>query len=161
MDINLIVPICNTGYGVVGLNLLLALERTGHDVCLYARGRVEAAEKHGEVIERALGRRNRPNLDAPTINLAQHSEPNMILTMGRGLHCAFIIFELDKFDPDELFRLHAMDRVFTCSEWGRRVLIENGLAEEAVRVVPLGVDDSLFTDPPTVPERNHGDTIFF
>ena len=58
MDINLIAPICDTGYGTVGLNLLLALERAGHKVCLYPRGQIEAAQIHGEVIQKALTRHN-------------------------------------------------------------------------------------------------------
>ena len=85
MDINLIAPICNTGYGVVGLNLLLALERLGHVVCLYPRGRVEADQKYGNIIQRAIDRRIRPNLDAPTVTLSQHAEPELLLTMGRGV----------------------------------------------------------------------------
>ena len=116
MDINLIAPICDTGYGTVGLNLLLALERSGHNVCLYPRGQIEAAEEHSEVIQKALGLRDRPNLDAPAITLAQHSAPDLLLTMGRGLHCAFIIFELDTFEPNEIYRLRSMDRVLTLTD---------------------------------------------
>lgn len=161
MDINLIAPICDTGYGTVGLNLLLALERSGHEVCLLPRGQIEVAQEHGEVIQKALGRRDRPNPDAPAITLAQHASPDLLLTTGRGLHCAFIIFELDTFRPDEIHRLRGLDRVLTCSEWGKRVLVENGLNEEQVRVVPLGVDGSLFANPPEPPARENGDTIFF
>ena len=161
MDINLIAPICDTGYGTVGLNLLLALERSGHEVCLYPRGQIEAAQIHGEVIQKALSRRDRPNPDAPAITLAQHAAPDLLLTTGRGLHCAFIIFELDTFSPDEIHRLRGLDRVLTCSEWGKRVLVENGLNEEQVRVVPLGVDGSLFANPPAPPARDHRDTVFF
>ena len=161
MDINLIAPICNTGYGVVGLNLLLALERLGHVVCLYPRGRVEADQKYGNIIQRAIDRRIRPNLDAPAVTLSQHAEPELLLTMGRGLSCGFVIFELDTIEDDALYRFGALDRVFTCSDWGKRVLVDNGLAEERVRVVPLGVDGTLFADPPEIPERNHDDTIFF
>lgn len=161
MDINLIAPICDTGYGTVGLNLLLALERAGHEVCLYPRGQIEAAEEHGELIQQALGRRIRPNFDAPAITLAQHAAPDLVLTLGRSRHCAFIIFELDTFSPDEIYRLRGMDRVLTCSEWGKRVLVENGLSEDHVRVVPLGVDSRLFTNPPEIREREHNDTVFF
>jgi len=47
--------------------------------------------------------------------------------------------------PDDLKRhlLHA-DELWTPSQWGRQILIENGIDEERVFVVPEGVDPVLF-----------------
>ena len=161
MQLNLIAPICDTGYGTVGLNLLLALHRAGHEVALFPRGQIEADNAHAGVIQAALARRARPGLEAPTVTLAQHAAPDLLYRVGRGPHCPFIIFELDTFEPDDLYRLGGADRVLTCSRWGSEVLAKNGLPAERLRVVPLGVDSGLFTHPPAAKPRPDDETLFF
>ena len=161
MQLNLIAPICDTGYGTVGLNLLLALARAGHEPALFPRGQIEADNAHAEVIQAALARRAGPGLEAPTVTLAQHAAPDLLYRVGRGPHAVFVIFELDTFEPDELYRMGSADRIITCSQWGAEVLAKNGLPGERLRVVPLGVDSDLFTNPPNPAPRNDNETLFF
>jgi glycosyltransferase involved in cell wall biosynthesis len=57
---------------------------------------------------------------------------------------AYVVWEPTRV-PDELKRhLQHADELWTPSEWGRQMLIENGIAEERVCVIPEGVDPALF-----------------
>lgn len=61
---------------------------------------------------------------------------------GRNINWA--VFEGTKLTPSRFIWLAAADLVFVPSEWGKRVLIDNGIAEDAIEVVPEGVDPAKF-----------------
>ncbi|HKS25427.1 MAG TPA: glycosyltransferase family 4 protein [Thermoanaerobaculia bacterium] len=56
----------------------------------------------------------------------------------------FTVWETTRLPPAHMAALRELDEVWTPSSWGRRVLIDSGLAEERVRVVPEGVDPDVF-----------------
>jgi glycosyltransferase involved in cell wall biosynthesis len=158
MDINLLAPICYTGYGVAGLNFLLALSRQKQSVALFPRGPVEVASEHTALVREAQDRQAFYNPQAPSVRLAQ--QLHLAEQIGRGLHCGFPIFELDRFTKAEVHHQRCMDRLLVCSHWAQGVLIEHGIPEEQIRVVPLGVDRALFSSDASGRPRKVGDTIF-
>ena len=142
MDVNVTAPINSLGYGVVGLNIVLGLERIGHSVALWPIGEIEAPEEHHSVLRRTLDRRQTYDPRAPSLRLSQ--QVDLAQHVGKGLHCALPIFELDRFDPVEHHHLSSQDRLVVPSRWAMRVLADNGIPEERIRVAPLGVDREIF-----------------
>ena len=159
MDINLLAPICRTGYGVVGLNLLVSLTRQGHRVALFPRGSVETPPEHAACVKAAHERQAFYNPDAPSVRLAQHF--HLFEHVGRNLHCGFPIFELNRFVKAEVHHMRCMDRLLVCSHWAQGILLEHGLSQDQIRVVPLGVDTTVFSpETETVSSNEMKDTIF-
>ncbi len=146
MDINITTGISSTGYGVVGLNVLNAFHSLGHAPALWPIGQIEASEHHHEVIQLAIARTECYSPFAPSLriwhqfNLAQH--------VGKDLHCAMPIFELDRFRPVEGHHLKQQDLLFVPSQWAKQVLINGGVPEHRIAVAPLGVDQNIFYPRP-------------
>ncbi len=94
---NLTCPVNSLGYGIVGTNIALSLERGGYEPCLWPIGPIQTAPKNIPYIKNAMNRTAMYNRASPSLrifhqfDLAQH--------VGKGLHCGFPIFELDKFTP--------------------------------------------------------------
>jgi len=57
---------------------------------------------------------------------------------------AVVVWETTALPRDKRFILESMDHIWTPSQWGKRLLVENGLRPEQVFVVPEGVDTNLF-----------------
>jgi len=142
VDINFAAPVNSLGYGVVGLNILASLDRLGHGVALWPIGDIEAPEEHHPLLQRGLGRREFYNPRAPSVRLSYLKD--LAHHIGKGLHCGLPIFELNRLDPIERHHLAAQDLVFAPSEWAKRVLADNAIPEERIRVAPLGVDHDIF-----------------
>jgi len=142
MDVNVTAPINSLGYGVVGLNIVLGLERLGHAPALWPIGEIEAPEEHHATLRRALDRRQQYNPRAASlrvshqIDLAQH--------VGKLLHCGLPIFELNRFDPVEQHHLASQDLLFVPSRWAKQVLADNAIPEDRIHVAPFGVDREIF-----------------
>jgi hypothetical protein len=154
MDLNYIAPINSLGYGVVGLNILKAAVKAGHNVALWpVGGGADAPPSDHPMLREAFDRTRFFNPKAPSLrvwhqwDMAQH--------VGKGPHCGLPIFELDKFNDQELHHLKSLDIVFAPSHWAAQVLRENGI--EDVVVAPFGVDRSIFRETPpsslVLPER--------
>lgn len=143
--INISAPINTLGYGIVGLNTLLAMERLGREPALWPIGTIESPERHHEVLRRALDRQAFYNPKAPSVRiwhqfaLAEH--------VGKGPHCGLPIFELNRFMPNELHHLLAQDIIFAPSEWAGQVLEDNGVPPDRIAYAPFGVDREVFAPP--------------
>lgn len=98
-----------------------------------------------------------PNLPADLAEMLAHAQGGVTAGPSIGIggisgiskirgrrRIAYVVWEPTRV-PDELKR-HLLDalELWTASEWGRKVLIENGIAAERVCVVPEGVDPALF-----------------
>lgn len=142
MDLNVTTPVNSLGYGVVGLNIVAALERLGHEVALWPIGEIEAPDEHHDLLRRALERTGRFNPRAPSLRIS--NQGNLAQHIGRGPHCGLPIFELTRFTPVELHHLGSQDLLFVASAWAKRVLVDNGVAGERVHVTPFGVDQAIF-----------------
>ncbi len=66
---------------------------------------------------------------------------------------AFVVWETSTVPPDKIRVLCGLDEVWTPSEWGRRLLVRNGIPESKVFVVPEGVDAALFQPRDERPQR--------
>jgi len=80
--------------------------------------------------------------------------------IGNGLRCLFTIFELDRLTSAELECLRSMDRIFVCTRWAQGVLVAHGLRLETVRVVPLGIDRSIFSPALGAAQPTSSETVF-
>jgi glycosyltransferase involved in cell wall biosynthesis len=64
----------------------------------------------------------------------------------------FMVWETTIIPQRKLRILKTLDEVWVPSEWGRVVLLENGLPEDRVHVVPEGVDPSVFQPTEAPPD---------
>jgi len=142
MDLNVTAPINSLGFGVVGLNIVLGLERLGHAPALWPIGEIEAPEEHHAGLRRALDRRHRYNPRSASLRISQPAD--LAQHVGKGLHCGLPIFELNRFDPVEQHHLDSQDLLIVPSRWAMQVLVDNAIPENRVRVAPLGVDREIF-----------------
>lgn len=144
MDINLIAPINELGYGVVGSNILQSLNAAGHSVALWPIGgkiNWPGSPEFKQVAENAVKKAELYNSSAPSIRIWHQFELDMF--PGSGPRIAWPIFELDTFNERELHHLRNVDHIFVCSEWAKKVLKDNEIDVPST-VVPLGIDPSIF-----------------
>jgi len=157
MDINLIAPINNLGYGVASKNILLALDNLGHRVSLFpisGRERMQYSSTQAPAIEEALvnaDRAHRINPRTPCIKI-WHQNDMRFPDNYSGPKIGFPFFELDELSPVEVKELLSCDHVFVASHWAKSVLSTYGIKSY---VVPLGVDTSIFK-----PTRNQSSGKF-
>lgn len=139
---NLTLPLNSLGYGVVGLNLALALERAGHEPALWPIGQPEFEPAQRQPLSNMVGRQASYDPSAPSVrvwhqfDLAQH--------VGKGVHAGFPFFELTEFRPAEVHHLKSQDLVIASSAWAKSVLEQAGVPAGRIRVVRPGVDAGVF-----------------
>lgn len=142
--INLLCPINNTtGYGITSTNTWKELRKLT-EVCIFPIGGVQletnldhpAAQ---EDIDRSMEGKSK---DAPCLKIWHMHD--LFSRVGSGTYGAFPFFEVDKLKPIEISCLGHTDVVFTASDWSKQVLIDNGIAESKIKVVPLAVDHNTF-----------------
>ena len=159
---NIISPINQLGYGVTGLNIVKALRKM-QPVSLWPIGQPQVTnEEDSFVVRDSINNSHLFEEDDPCIRIwHQH---DMAQFVGRGTKIGFPIFELDQFSAIERHHLNSVDRLFVCSQWAKKVCIENGIKpkqatihDDAIDVIPLGVDIGIFKPCDIKP----GPTIFF
>jgi glycosyltransferase involved in cell wall biosynthesis len=158
MNINLIAPICDVGFGVDGLNIFKALTQLGYKVALWPYGEVKAPEGDVETILRAVKRTGLFDASAPSLRIHWLSE--MALQAGRGRRIGLVTFELDKLTAEEKNHLASLDTIVVPSRWAAEVLVHNGLAASTIQVAPFGVDPSIFPRVGVRPHRDGDPTVF-
>ena len=164
MNLNLIAPINQLGYGVAGINTLKALQEEGVDVSFFPIGQPQVVtQEDAEAVNRGVESAKMFDSNAPCIRMwHQH---DMAQFVGRGKHIGFPIFELDTFNDLEKHHLNSCDELMVCSKWARDIVrhqtdahVNGGFLLDQIHVVPLGVDTELF---PPAPARQGDKTIFF
>jgi glycosyltransferase involved in cell wall biosynthesis len=85
----------------------------------------------------------RPTTQPIIIHINQPDELGVYLAL-KGVHIVFSIWESTVYPVSWLTVLNQVDFVWTPSDWGKSVLIDNGVREEKIVVIPEGVDDGLF-----------------
>jgi hypothetical protein len=141
--INLLSPINQLGYGVTGLNITKSLSKIT-PVSLWCIGQPQVtSEEDAKIIRECINRGQFTDFDAPCIKIwHQH---DMTQFVGKGQRIGFPIFELDKFNKLEQHHLSSLDKIFVCSEWAKRVVLNNvSIDSDKVHVIPLGVDLEIF-----------------
>lgn len=143
--LNYTAPINFLGYGVVSLNLFLALRQQDVDIKLWPIGQTDVHPQHTRLLQEAIDTRHQYNTRAPSLriwhqhDLAQH--------VGHGQHIGYSIFELDRFTRIEQEEVGAMDHIFVCSKWARNIVLDQcsgTLHPDNVHVIPCGVDRTVF-----------------
>ena len=155
MNINIISPINQLGYGIAGGNIVRALVYKDNPVCLWPIGQPDWPERQDTTpLQFAVDKAERVDFEAPCVRIwHQH---DMSQFVGRGTRIGFPIFELNKFTDVEKKNLAFPDKIFVCSKWAKEV-VEQEVQRSEVHVVPLGVDSDVFF--PSTGERK--ETIFF
>lgn len=140
MFLNLVAPINQLGYGVVGFNVLKAAVDRGHTVSYFPIGNV-SWDSDLNFVKKCIENSKTFDAEAPSIRIwHQH---DLAMFPGGGERIGWPIFELNKFTDVERNHLESVDKLFVCSDWARNVLIENDIQTPA-EVVPLGVDPKVF-----------------
>lgn len=155
MNINLTGPYNSLGYGIACKNILKNLVKAGHEISFWNLGQPQP-EKQEEVepLQKIIWNQNFYDRNAPSIRIwHQHDLAHHV---GKGLHVGFPFFELNKFNQREYHHLKSQDLILVSSEWAKSI-VETEVPGVAVKVVPLGVDRSIFYD--TIPEKG-GPTVF-
>ena len=154
--INLISPINQLGYGIASLNIAKSLSKLT-DIALWVIGSPQVtSQEDADIISQCIKNAQLPDFNAPCIRIwHQH---DMSQFVGKNKHIGFPIFELDKFSNIENHHLSSLDKIFVCSSWAKRIILDNiQISDSNVSVIPLGVDSSIFQ--PT--HNENGPTIFF
>jgi glycosyltransferase involved in cell wall biosynthesis len=141
MKLNIVGPICSTGYGIAAYNIIKELSKK-NDITLYPISQVEFQD---DFIIDAIERQQKPDLEAPCLSIWHQDQ--LQKHVGRGENIGFPIFELDTFTPIEKSSLSHCDRLFVCSQWAKDVIKENlrDFDDSKIHVIPLAVDSTLFS----------------
>ena len=142
---NLITPINQLGYGVTGLNVAKSLSKLGR-VALWPLGNVDCPQEDAESIIQLIKNNQLPNFSAPCLRIWHQNDMSQFV--GSGTRAGFPIFELDTFTELEKAHLSQLDSLIVCSDWARKVCLENGVVGDnsrpVISVAPLGVDGQVF-----------------
>ncbi len=152
-----IAPFCRTGYGITGAYLLRALMLRGATVNFFPLGPLDTSVLPFHGIAEALAGQDSYDPALPSVRLSQQFD--LALHAGHGPRVGFPIFELSRFTARERHHLSSQDALLVCSEWARSVLLENGVVQNPIHLVPLGVDRSVFHER-LRGKRTQDETVF-
>lgn len=155
LKLNLSAPINPTSYGLVGQNVLKQLIDLGIQVELHPIPNVQSIQLEPNspfipYVQQALQNALNHDHDAPSIRLWHQFD--LLPHPSRGQQIGFTIYELDKFNQQELASLRSLDHLLVPSKWAVEVLRKNNI-EVPASVVPLGVDTNIFN--PVHHEQNN------
>lgn len=156
-NLNLIAPIGQAGYGVVGWNVLKSLYERGHDIALFSKGGLEyRRQEDSSLVDTCLENSQKFDYDAPCLTIWHQFD----LAMSVGTrHVAYPFFELDTFNEIEKHHLGYPDDLIVSSKWAKDV-INNNIDREFITVIPPGIDRNLF-NPNKVPKKKSGQNVVF
>ena len=158
VDINFMAPMARTGYGIVAVNLLKALNNLGVNVALFPRGPIDVSSEYHVLIKNSMERQSFYNPSAASIRHAH--QLNLAKHVGRGKRIGYTVFELDQFSDSEVHHMKALDKLLTCTQFAKNILIKHGIPEDFIGILPHGVDPELFFfDETTCVSRNQ-ETVF-
>lgn len=123
-----------TSYGLVAINIATRLDFNAILPIGKPSGNVPKS-----IIEK-INSTEEIDLSQPSIRLYHQFD---LQTIGCGKRIGYTIFELDKFNRIEKAHLNSVDEIWVCTEWAKRIIEENGISIPT-KVVPLGVDSSIF-----------------
>lgn len=155
--INLTAPINQLGFGVVGLNALLALQQLGYEVALWTMGPPECPVEHQAAINRALAANQAYSPRAPSVRISQPLDFSH--HVGRGLHVAITYFERDQLTAGEIHCLQNQDVVIASSSWMKELLARQ-IHGPKIAVACPGIDRQIFRPlqhPAVAPIQNGED----
>lgn len=142
--LNAMCPINMTGYGTTSKNIMKSLSRQDVDISLFSIGPPYADnEEEKKEINKLLSRAHAYSPNSPVLKIwHQH---DLAVRPGKGKYYAYPFFEIDKFKQYEMLELNSVDHLFTASEWGKQILIDN-MITTPITVAPLGIDPKIFNE---------------
>jgi glycosyltransferase involved in cell wall biosynthesis len=157
--INAVSPIGKTGYGITSLNILKNLSKQDIEISFFPIGsNIELnSEDEKGLFQQFLQNAETFDRSAPCLKIwHQH---DLAARIGSGDYYCFPFFETDKLKNKEIHNINSCDYIFTASNWGKKILLENNI-KIPITVAPLGVDTSVFKSPEKI-KINNGNYIFF
>ena len=150
-------PINSLGYGVAGYNIAkqLGKKKGIEDFTLFPIGQPEP-ELYEELLKYDW-RNKEEELSLSDICLKIWHQNGLHEMAGRGVRIGFPIFELNSFTNEEELSISSCDGIFVCSKWAKDI-VKDQTTTQYVKVVPLGVDRSIFNENNNVKRPA---TIFF
>ncbi len=128
------------GIQVHGSNFVLALDKI-ESVALRPWDHAEDMSEQPQAIRSMLDRAvNSPRGD---ISLGLGNINLMPGLIGEN-KIAHVVWETSLIPDVDLAKLEGFKQIWTPSEWGKQILLNNGIADTLIRVVPEGVDTKLY-----------------
>lgn len=156
MNINLNIPINNTGYGIASVNIFRELHKKS-TISLFPIGQPSVDNEYDyKAVSESLNNRYSMVADAPTIKIWHQFD--LLTRIGKGKYFAYPFFELDTFNSYEIINMSIPDCLFVSSQWAKNVIRKNNISTP-VEIIPLGVDRSIFNDNIS-PTRNNNKYVF-
>lgn len=159
-NININCPINGTGYGTTSLNIVKALSQDKHlKLSLFPiGGNLEVnSENDKELINTLLKNSDNFDYNAPCIKIWHQFD--LATRVGNGHYYSSPAFEIDKLTPREQRHLNYCDFIFIPSHWGKQILQNNNI-HKPIYVVPLGVDNSIFSPKIRIRVQKQNYTFF-
>lgn len=157
--LNLYCPINGTGYGITSTNIALSLDKLNVDVALFILGQgvmLQDPEERQTMLKMLNSSRNY-DPTAPCLKIwHQHDLGPRI---GTGQYYVFPFFEADRLHDFEVRGINLTNGVFTASEWGKKVLEDNGVKVPIV-VSPLGVNQKIFNNEQSLKIKTDNKYVF-
>jgi len=150
MNINYLAPINKLGYGVVGTNIYNELIKK-NNVSLFPIGPIECDDENSEKIRSGLINSSSFDYDAPSFRIWHQWD--MALNVGKGKKFGLTFFEMDRLKEKEIHNLNFLDKIFVCSDWSKKIIVDSGISADKVKVINLGVDNSIFDEKEIVPSK--------
>lgn len=144
MNLNIIGAINDLSYGNVTSNIVHELIKKNINVSLFPIGQVGTFHpKHGQNLQLSVNNAEIPDFNADCVRIWHQFDLSMFV--GSGKKIGFPIFELNDFTAKEKAHLSWLDKIFVCSHWAKKVIVDVlDYNEDNTHVVPLGVDLEIF-----------------
>lgn len=161
MNINIIAPLNQLGYGIAGQNVSLALKKAGAAVALFPIGPIDVAESSIDDIEEMKANSSEYDYGAPCLRIWHQDQ--MAEHVGYGMRIGFPFFELDRFNKREKHHMNSLHKIFVASKWAKKIVMRETnetIGENNIHVIPLGVDRSIFNENVTAHSLEPDHTVF-
>jgi glycosyltransferase involved in cell wall biosynthesis len=140
MNVHMMCPINQTGYGYASSYICKTLEESGHNISLTPIGQIQADNNDDiKIFQKQF--QTLPGYDDPVIKIWHQFD--LLQKVGRGKYFALPFFEVDRFNQREIYHLNFPDHIIVTSQWAKQVLLNNHI-DKPISVIPLGVDLNIF-----------------
>lgn len=161
IELNVIAPISETGYGIASFNIIKALEKK-IKVNLYPAVSESDLIKDSSYIN-CVKNKSFKSKENPCLLIFGQGELHRFI--GKKQHVGMCFFELDRFTDQEKDSLLHCDKILVASKWAKAIVVKELKPlkediEKIVYVVPLGVDREVFHEN-TGDKIDYKTTIFY
>jgi glycosyltransferase involved in cell wall biosynthesis len=148
-SINVVCPINATGYGITSTNIAKNLPAKELKVALFPMHNQVSIENPEDRDTFVNMLNNGLEYDVNATCLKIWHQHDLALRVGKGSYYVMPFFEADRLQPNEIKQINRADGIFTPTEWGKKVLEDNGV-NIPIHVAPLGVDHKIFEQNSTI-----------